>query len=516
VLLYGWRLGQVALRDWDEGYYALVARKMVVSGDWLHPILHGQPFDKPPLGEWLMASSYQQWGYSEWSTRWPLAFLSAMAIPLLYGVARHLFASQHPALLSALVYLTLLPVVRHGRLAMLDGLTVSLFLAFLAVGFKAQRQPLVGILSGPLLGLMILARGEMALVLAGVAIAIHFATPSPLPRPLSHHRLRLFYSTLGTIIGLTPVGLWYAAQTHQYGTTFWSHTLLGPLWQRIWQPYHDHAGPPWFYLLEIAKYSWPWLIFVPVGLITLKQKPWQKSWQKPWAKACLIGIGGFGGLISLMTTKLPWYSMPIYPFLAMMIGAGLNHMHIASNGCIRLYRIYSYAFMLLAIAGITGCVYLALEEPTALPIGLILVSTFALTALDLHQRHARFIVTLLMGSYASLFLLVGSPLWLWELQEAFPVKPVAALLQQHTPPDSIIATTFAYSRPSLDFYSQRRVIPHAIAELSSAPSDYWLIDPTTATELTSSWQILGKTEDFILAKKSRTQRMRLRANNTFT
>src|SRR6188474_3802654 len=49
----------IGLRDpWpaDEPRFALVARDMVATGDWLLPRVGGQPYaDKPPLFFWLIA-----------------------------------------------------------------------------------------------------------------------------------------------------------------------------------------------------------------------------------------------------------------------------------------------------------------------------------------------------------------------------------------------------------------------------------------------------------------------------
>lgn len=54
LLLYTLNLGGVALRDWDEGIVAQVAREIAQpGGHWLYPTLHGAPyFNKPP---WYMA-----------------------------------------------------------------------------------------------------------------------------------------------------------------------------------------------------------------------------------------------------------------------------------------------------------------------------------------------------------------------------------------------------------------------------------------------------------------------------
>ena len=61
--LYLVNLGGVAIRDWDEGYYATVARDMYSGGNWLYPTYLGEPFLlKPPLLFWLIAISYHLGG----------------------------------------------------------------------------------------------------------------------------------------------------------------------------------------------------------------------------------------------------------------------------------------------------------------------------------------------------------------------------------------------------------------------------------------------------------------------
>jgi hypothetical protein len=67
--------------------------------------------------------------------------------------------------------------------------------------------------------------------------------------------------------------------------------------------------------------------------------------------------------------------------------------------------------------------------------------------------------------YISLLLFVSSDNWIWELQEDYPVKPVAELVRRWTPPNQPVYTSFPRFRPSLDFYSHRQVIPAGRDEL---------------------------------------------------
>jgi len=52
---------------------------------------------------------------------------------------------------------------------------------------------------------------------------------------------------------------------------------------------------------------------------------------------------------------------------------------------------------------------------------------------------------------------MATPHWLWELSEDYPVEPVAALVRQA--PETAQVFTSHHGRPSLNFYSDRRVIP---------------------------------------------------------
>jgi len=94
-----------------------------------------------------------------------------------------------------------------------------------------------------------------------------------------------------------------------------------------------------------------------------------------------------------------------------------------------------------------------------------------------------------------------SPLWLWELNEAFGVKPVGQLIKQSTPFNTTIYTSFAYSRTSLDFYSDRQILAvdqNRLEELKKKPN-YFLLDENILEKLAlGNYQILGKAEGFVL------------------
>ena len=83
--------------------------------------------------------------------------------------------------------------------------------------------------------------------------------------------------------------------------------------------------------------------------------------------------------------------------------------------------------------------------------------TMAIASWLLQRRDRQFLVVLFWGTYISLLLFVSSDFWVWELQEDYPVKPVAEIIQKHAPPRQIVYTLDDKDRPSLNFYSDRQI-----------------------------------------------------------
>lgn len=484
-VLYLWRLGMVPLRDWDEGTVAFVARAMVKSGDWIYPTLYGGPYlNKPPLVEWLMATGYIG-SISEWTSRFLPALISALAVPLLYWLGREAFGARRPALLSALVFLTLLPVVRHGRLAMRDGVAVTLFLLALLWGLKTRKQPKYALGVGIALGLIALTKGILVLLLGTVALVFLWINQG-------HSLWRNPYLWLGFLLGSMPVVAWYGAQVTRYGDTYWQGHFVAQSFERVTSAIEDHQQPPWYYVLELVKYSWPWVMFWPVGL----GLAWRQR-NQPWGQLVLVGTAIYLGAISLMGTKLPWYIMPLYPFVALAIGGYLHHVWQ------RPPRWAVVLFGVIAIAALIGGTYLGIadQQPTLIAIAIALGFSTGWAAWQLWRQRPRWCLTLAIGLYGTLLLLMGSDFWLWELNEAYAVKPVAALVNEHVPTDAEVVTTFSYGRPSLNFYCDRYIAP-----LTGQPLlDRWQESPYVLAEahhlatLPAHRQI-GQVEGMVLIK----------------
>lgn len=526
LVLFGVGLGDVPLRDWDEGIVAQVAREIWRSqtGEspqawvWLYPTINGAPYlNKPTLIHWLMAQCYAIGGVNEWTSRLPGAFLSALAVPLLYGIGREIFSRRTPAIFAALIYLTLLPVVRHGRLAMLDGALVCFFLLMMYCLLRSRRDLRWGLGVGVGFGLVCLTKGAVGLLLGTIALGfVLWDTP---------RLLTSGYLWAGMVLGSAPVIAWYWAQWQRYGSLFLGVNLVSQSFSRLWDSVEGNQGPIWYYLVELAKFALPWLIFLPPAF----KLAWEnRNWS--WAKLVLVWSSIYFVVISVMQTKLPWYIMPLYPALALACGALLAQVWDLGDfyGVKQLTRSryplpWLVLFVGLAIAGWAITLYVGLLSPhpqfhLAVLFGAIALTLTVATILLL-QHDSQFILVLLWGTYMTLGMVLMSPYWLWELQESFPVKPVAALIQQHTPGGQTIASTYPYSRPSLNFYSDRAIFSvkafyeaQGLSLTTAAavvrywqdnPQPYLLLDQATLQQVNlPAAQQLGFADDFVLVTRA--------------
>ena len=76
------------ITDPVESNYALTAKEMVVTGDWLSPQIYGQYwYDKPIMVYWLLALSFKVFGFADWAARMPSGIMGAAS--LVRQLAKH-------------------------------------------------------------------------------------------------------------------------------------------------------------------------------------------------------------------------------------------------------------------------------------------------------------------------------------------------------------------------------------------------------------------------------------------
>ena len=481
LILFLVNLGDLPLIDWNEGVVAQVAKEIYqdqgTSSSWIFPTLGGKPYlEQPPLVHNLIAIAYQLGGISELTTRLPGAILTAISVLLVYQVGREIFVARFPALFSALIYLTCLPVIRLGRLAMLDGpLLCFEILAILAI-LRSRRDLRWALVAGIGFGLIGLSKGIISLQILAISLVFLFWDT---PRLISSA-----YLWVGISLGVAPWVAWCAAQWFHYHelktTTEFIRLFIGST--RLTESGFKQAV--WYYLLLWLQYFLPWFMVMISGL-----KLASRNFHWGWGKLLVLWSGFYLAMVLLLINyKYSSYVLPVYPALALAAGAELDLIRNLPS-YVKYPRVWIFGFALMAVlAGFAG-LHWGLSNYVDFYLPFIFGSlsiTFGATAVAIAQQERQFIPLLFWGLYVSLFLFVISPHWIWELKTVEPVKPIAALIQKHVPKNAVVYTSMA-DRPTLNFYSDRQVASEKLSQLKAHWSQnsaiYLLIDRDTAKQL---------------------------------
>lgn len=487
------QLGDVPFRDWDEGFYTVVAREMLESRDWLHPHYLDQPFlVKPPLLFWLTALGFQLGGPSELAGRLPGAVVSALAVPLTYAIARQVFQRRDTAVFAALVLVTVLPAARLGRLVMMDGPSTTFLLVMLLGAVLGRDRPPWRLAIGLGLGAALLCKGSLGLLFLVMVLAFSAVDSGPAS-------LRCPWLGGGVALGLAPVLLWFGLQVREYGTTYLAVSFEQQLSKRVASGIEGHSQPFWYYIPELIKGLFPWLLLAGLGA----RDAWRQG-QRRWCQLLLLPTGLYLLAISITQTKLPWYILPLLPFVAMAAALPLAR---AWRGSTQLqHRFWLTIWSLLALIGLVAVISLLrlpgqggwLPAISLVTLGFALCAVFAVLG-----RPRALVSSLLACQVLAMLALFSSPHWLWELAESFEVRPVAALLSRHVRPHATVLITYPGGRPSLDWYCHCSVLPASPALLADlqakgAAEPLLLLDESSRRRWFPQAPVLGQAQGFSL------------------
>jgi 4-amino-4-deoxy-L-arabinose transferase-like glycosyltransferase len=314
-LLFFLRLGATPLLDPDEPVYGQIAREMATTGQWLTPHLAGRPwFDKPPLYYWASAASMAGLGPSELAARLPSALAAVLLVALVLVLGRRLFSGT-VGWTAALVVATSLQTIILGRAAVTDmlfALTLMAALGAFALWYAGQGRPRAwAALCGACLGLAVLCKGPVAILLLGAAAIVFL---------LWERRLRLLWGPdlpLALLCCLLVGAPWYAAMLRLHRHEFMEQFIVANNLRRFAQAEHPENSTPVLYFVPVLLVGlFPWTAFLPQA-VAAGRVTWAGRLLLTWSAVVFL-------FFSVSSTKLVTYIYPLYPALALLIGAALT------------------------------------------------------------------------------------------------------------------------------------------------------------------------------------------------
>lgn len=392
LLLFGLNLGTPPLSQGEEETVAQIARTILRAENWewgwLFPTQDGQFLSGySPIAHGTVALFYRLGETNPAITRGFGALLGAISVPLLYAVAREAFPTRLPAGFAALIYLSFWPVVRQGRLAMLDGPVLGLMLLAVWCALRCRRDGRWSLALGMGLGLLALVQPASGAVVAAMVL-VFWAWDTP-------RLLRSRYVGAGVALGIAPALAWFLAAWLGWGNAGFSVAIAPNL-------------PSMSAIFGTAIASLPQLPFCLFGLkLARANRPWS------WTKLLGVWCGFYLLLVPPIAARFSISLMPLFPALAIAGGAALAEAIAPPR-----FRRYPCSWTMAAIStalGVTGfCLYLAArwgaDASTIVPFASI-AFTLAVVAALLERQDRQFAVLLFWGLYLWLLLLVSSPDW---------------------------------------------------------------------------------------------------------
>jgi len=318
-----------------DAVQAQIARTMLESGDWVTARLNGIAYlEKSPLVYWLMAISFSIFGVQDWAARIPIALSVIVLCWLTNRMGRWAFDAR-TGFYAGLSLSTCIGLFLFTRILIPDViLTTTIALAmwgFLRALEKEERRPkLWAYTFWAAIGTGLLLKGLIAAVFPIAVACLYLLFTKQLA---SIPRLR---PVAGIVIALSIAAPWHllatlrnppyldltpTSEAGQYHGFFWFYFLNEHVFRflNMRHPRDYNTVPRYLFWMFHLLWLFPWSVYLP-GIVQLSYKPMDRAGRTRFLALCWIG---FVLVFFTFSTTQEYYSMPIYPALALLIGCGM-------------------------------------------------------------------------------------------------------------------------------------------------------------------------------------------------
>ena len=481
-----------------DAVQAQIARNMLQSGDWVIAHLNGVPYlEKSPLIYWLIAISYRVFGVHDWAARIPVALAAIVLAWVTWRYGRWAFGAR-AGFYAGLTLCTCIGLFLFTRIQIPDVmLTLSVCVAFWsfqrALDDAEPRPRFWATLLAVSLGVGVMLKGLIALVAPVGGIVLYLGVTRQLFSLDVWKRLHVFTGALIILIIAAPWHVlamlrmppYFDFTMHsgpgEYHGFFWFYFINEHILRFLNLRYpRDYNTVPRlaFWLLHLL-WLFPWSVFLPT-IAGLSFKPIDREGRTRLLALCWMG---FLMVFFTFSTTQEYYSMPIYPALAVLLGSAMvgrsRWLRIGTRvlGAIAALAALTIAVILYQVRGLPtpGDISQALHQhPEAYTLSLghlgdLTISSFAYLRLALVMAGTAFLIGalsafLLKGHRAFLALAVMMVVFLHASRVALVTfdpylssRPLAEALLK-APSGRLIINGAYYPFSSVFFYTNRRAL----------------------------------------------------------
>lgn len=307
----------------DEAYTFGLVYHMMESGDWIVPMLGGEPFvEKPPIffivAAWF-ADTFSPWLPAHDGARLATALFVSI-ICLFTALAARALNGGKQGLLAMLILLGSIGLVAHGHqlvtdVALLSGFAVALY----AFAISMKRPWLGGLLLGTGVGLGFMSKGLLAPGVLGLV-----ALTLPCIDPAWRRRSYFLCLALSVLAMLPWICIWPWLLYRESPELFHEWFFV-----QNWGRFHGSAhlgfpNEPAFYLKVLLWFAWPaW----PMALWSLWKRGRDGLREAP-VQLPLVAFIVMLLVLTLAGEARELYALPLLLPLALLAAAGADSLHL--------------------------------------------------------------------------------------------------------------------------------------------------------------------------------------------
>ncbi len=338
IIFVGSVVSPPALMDDVDSVQASIAHTMLTTGDWVTPHLDAiKYFEKPPLKYWLITIFFKLFGVHDYIARLPEAIIDVLLCWLTFRMGLWAFGKR-AGFYAGLVLSTCIGLFLFTRVLTSDSqLTFTIALAmwsFLRSMDPEELHPKRwGLLYWASIGTGILFKGLIGAVFPIASAFLYLLFTRQLWQRETWQRL---VPGWGVLVLLGIAAPWHILATirnppyfyfgmhsgpGQYHGFFWFYFFNEHILRFLNRRYpRDYNTVPrlYFWLLHLV-WLFPWSVYFPT-LFRLSYRGSDRATRVRLFALCWIG---FLLLFFSFSSTQEYYSMPIYPALALLIGCAM-------------------------------------------------------------------------------------------------------------------------------------------------------------------------------------------------
>ncbi|MCM8778820.1 MAG: glycosyltransferase family 39 protein [Candidatus Omnitrophica bacterium] len=472
--LFFYKLGNLPLLDPDEPRYAEVAREMAETKDLLIPHFNYEiRLKKPPLFYWLIFISFKIFGINEFSARFPSALSALGGVILTYLIGANLFA-PFSGFLSSLILVTSLEYLILSRLAITDMVLCFFFLSsiFSFIKYTKGKKKIFLYFFWISLALSFLTKGPVGLLPLLVIFVFSLYT-----RDFSLFK-ELFTGSISAFLIFLFLSLfWYLLLIFKFGSSEMLNLFYEETLERFLKGY-IHREPLFYFLPILLIGFFPWTVFLPwLNRVSLHQK------------LLLIWWGVVFTFFSLSRSKVPTYVISLFPCLSIILGSFWNEVFSQRIKYLGRKLSFSMVFLFLSMIFLWGGAKIFLQKKYGLmlPREAVYPLIFSLMIFLFFVFKRKPLFVFMSALSLSLFSLIFFyRLFAVDLGNLRSTRALIFSLKEKIKKEDILIA-YRFSKPSLVFYSQHKIIflqnqEELLNYLGKKDKRIWILTDTPGVE----------------------------------